>query len=271
MSDRSTATTVHRLLDHAGPTYAAEAGIRLTDKPAPLYRLLVLSTLLSSRIKSDIAVDAAKELANAKLTTPRAMQESRWQDRVDALGRAHYRRYDEQTATALGESAATLRAARSPSSRPPPSRPTSPTCSRPSPAASKPSAASDPRHRRCPRRPRPTSTRWRATSTSRAAPNFLAWTWKRPSATPPPDNATPPDHTTPLTRPKPPLTCSKSPPRCVRSPLGCGWFPVLEFRVRTPERGLQARECGLQARVARRRAVRTQSPHTGPLAFGAAW
>lgn len=107
MADRNE-TTVRRLLDRAGPTYAAEAGIRLADKPAPLYRLLVLSTLLSTRIKAEIAVAAAKELARAKLTTPRAMADADWQDRVDALGRAHYKRYDEQTATALGESARML-------------------------------------------------------------------------------------------------------------------------------------------------------------------
>ena len=108
MTDKNMEATVHRLLDRAGPTYTAEAGIKLADKPTPLYRLLVLSTLLSTRIKSDIAVDAAKELAKAKLTTPRAMADSRWQERVDALGRAHYKRYDEQTATALGETAEML-------------------------------------------------------------------------------------------------------------------------------------------------------------------
>ena len=51
--------TVRALLRTAGRTYAEQAGIRLTDKPAPLYRLLVLSVLLSTRISADIAVDAA--------------------------------------------------------------------------------------------------------------------------------------------------------------------------------------------------------------------
>ncbi|MEV4315863.1 endonuclease [Actinocrispum sp. NPDC049592] len=98
--------TVRRLLDAAGDTYAEEAGIRLADKPSPLYRLLVLSVLLSTRIKADIAVAAAKELA--KMTTPRRMVDATWQQRVDALGRAHYVRYDESTATALGEGAQLL-------------------------------------------------------------------------------------------------------------------------------------------------------------------
>jgi hypothetical protein len=34
------------------------------------------------------------------------MQEASWQDRVDALGRGHYKRYDERTATMLGDGAA---------------------------------------------------------------------------------------------------------------------------------------------------------------------
>ena len=93
------------LLEHAGTTYAHQAGIRLKDSPAPLYRLLVLSILLSTRIKADIAVDAARALADAGMGTPAKMREASWQDRVDALGRASYKRYDESTATALGDGA----------------------------------------------------------------------------------------------------------------------------------------------------------------------
>jgi hypothetical protein len=99
--------TVRALLDKAGRTYAEEAGIRLADKPAPLYQLLVLSTLLSTRIKADIAVAAAREL-RTHYGTPRKMLDASWQDRVDALGRAHYVRYDESTATALGDGAQLL-------------------------------------------------------------------------------------------------------------------------------------------------------------------
>lgn len=96
------------LLDVAGKTYAAEAGIRLSDTPAPLYRLLVLSVLLSTRIKADIAVAAARELFGAGFGTAKRMRDSTWQQRVDALGRGHYVRYDESTATALGEGAQLL-------------------------------------------------------------------------------------------------------------------------------------------------------------------
>ncbi|MFE9814173.1 endonuclease [Streptomyces sp. NBC_00236] len=97
-----------RLLEEHGRTYAEEAGIRLRNTPSPLYRLLTLCVLLSVRIKADIAVSAARELSAAGMRTPRAMAEASWQDRVDALGRAHYRRYDESTATALGDGAELL-------------------------------------------------------------------------------------------------------------------------------------------------------------------
>ncbi|MEV7443131.1 endonuclease [Streptomyces sp. NPDC091204] len=97
--------TVEELLAEHGRTHAEEAGIRMGNTPMPLYQLLTLCLLFSVRIKADIAVAAAREVYAAGWRTPRAMAASSWQDRVDALGRAHYRRYDEGTATALGESA----------------------------------------------------------------------------------------------------------------------------------------------------------------------
>ena len=100
--------SVRELLDKYGTTYAEEAGIRLRDKPSPLYQLLVLTTLLSVRISADIAVAAARELFKAGWRTPKALLESTWQQRVDALGRAGYRRYDESTATYLAEGAELL-------------------------------------------------------------------------------------------------------------------------------------------------------------------
>ncbi|ROT29528.1 hypothetical protein [Micromonospora sp. HM5-17] len=93
------------LLDRQGRTYAEEAGIRLADQPGPLYQLLVLTTLLSTRIRAGVAVAAARELFAAGCRTPQDTARMSWQDRVDALGRAHYRRYDERTATMLGRSA----------------------------------------------------------------------------------------------------------------------------------------------------------------------
>jgi hypothetical protein len=101
-------SVVDELLRQYGRTYAEDAGIRLTERPGPLYQLLVLSTVLSARISADIAVAAARELNDAGCSSPRGMLEASWQDRVDALGRAHYRRYDERTATMLGDGAGLL-------------------------------------------------------------------------------------------------------------------------------------------------------------------
>ncbi|MGW4485394.1 endonuclease [Amycolatopsis sp. NPDC004368] len=99
---------VDELLAEHGTTYAERAGITLADKPKPLYQLLVLTTLLSARIGSDIAVAAAEELWHAGWRTPKALRGSEWLDRVHALGRAHYTRYDESTARYLLTSAELL-------------------------------------------------------------------------------------------------------------------------------------------------------------------
>lgn len=96
---------VSALIERAGRTYADEAGITLKNTPAPLFRLLVLSLLLSARISADIAVAAARELFAVGYRTPAQMADADWQDLVDALGRGHYVRYDESTATRLGEAA----------------------------------------------------------------------------------------------------------------------------------------------------------------------
>lgn len=99
---------VARLLARHGTTYAEEAQIRLANKPSPLYRLLVLATLLSARISAGIAVSAGRELSRAGMRTPASMRDASWQERVDALGRGGYRRYDERTATMLGDAAERL-------------------------------------------------------------------------------------------------------------------------------------------------------------------
>ncbi|MFV0132532.1 endonuclease [Streptomyces sp. HMX87] len=99
---------VRELVDAHGRTYAEEAGIRLRDTPQPLYRLLVLAHLLSARIRGSIAVATARALQEAGLSDPRRMAGADWQERVDALGRGGYRRYDERTATQLGEAAELL-------------------------------------------------------------------------------------------------------------------------------------------------------------------
>jgi hypothetical protein len=106
MTTKPRSVVIH-LLDESD-TFAHAAGIRLRDTPQPLYRLLILAELLSARISADIAVAAARELIAARLGSPMAMRDAKWQSVVDALGRGHYRRYDESTATRLGRNAATV-------------------------------------------------------------------------------------------------------------------------------------------------------------------
>lgn len=101
-------SVVRELVRAHGQTFAEEAGIRLKDTPQPLYQLLVLAHLLSARIRGSIAVDTARELFDAGMRDPRRMARASWQERVDALGRGGYRRYDERTATQLGDEAELL-------------------------------------------------------------------------------------------------------------------------------------------------------------------
>lgn len=100
--------TMEALLTEHGRTFADEAGIRLRDTPQPLYQLLVLSHLLSARIRASVAVAAAQALFTHGMRTPRHMLEATWQQRVDALGEGGYRRYDEKTATQLADGAELL-------------------------------------------------------------------------------------------------------------------------------------------------------------------
>lgn len=94
-----------RLLAEQGQTFASKAGIDLQDQPAALWQLLVTTMLLSARINASVALATAHELWRCGWTTPRAMANSHRHDRVAALGRGGYRRYDERTATRLAAAA----------------------------------------------------------------------------------------------------------------------------------------------------------------------
>ncbi|BBZ44079.1 endonuclease [Mycobacterium parmense] len=100
---------VERLPEVAGTTYAAEAGIKLDDKPMPLFQLLVLCMLASKPIDATIAMGAARELFKAGLRTPKAVLQSDRRTMIDVFGRAHYARYDESSATRLTEMAERVR------------------------------------------------------------------------------------------------------------------------------------------------------------------
>jgi hypothetical protein len=97
---------VAALLDAHGTTFAEEAGIAVEkNTPSPLFRLLCLSLLQSARISSDIAMRAAKGLAERKWNTAEAMLGSTWQQRVAVLDDAGYSRYQERTSTMLEDTA----------------------------------------------------------------------------------------------------------------------------------------------------------------------
>jgi endonuclease III len=101
---------VQRLLKAAGTSYAEEAGIRLNDKPMPLFQLLVLCMLASKPIDATTAMRAARELFTAGLRTPKAVLASDRRTMISAFGRAHYVRYDESSATRLTDIAEAVRA-----------------------------------------------------------------------------------------------------------------------------------------------------------------
>jgi endonuclease III len=92
---------VRRVLKVAGTTYADEAGIRVNDKPMPLFQLLVLCMLASKPIDAKTAMRAARELFNAGLRTPADVLAADRRAIISAFGRAHYVRYDESSATRL--------------------------------------------------------------------------------------------------------------------------------------------------------------------------
>jgi endonuclease III len=109
MADSSNEQVVRRLLSNAGTTYAEEAGIRLKDKPMPMFQLLVLCMLASKPIDAAIAMQAARELFRAGLRTPQTVLDAERATMIRAFGRAHYVRYDESSATRLADIAAMVR------------------------------------------------------------------------------------------------------------------------------------------------------------------
>src|SRR6476620_6558531 len=92
---------VRRLIRTAGRTYAEQSGIRLKDKPMPLFQLLVLAMLASKPISADVAARAARELFRTGFKTPRAVIGGKRSTAITAFGRAGYARYDESSATRL--------------------------------------------------------------------------------------------------------------------------------------------------------------------------
>ncbi|MFU8815511.1 MAG: endonuclease [Pseudomonadales bacterium] len=109
MATPSKRARVKTLLDGYGVTVAEQLRIPVAkNTPAPLFQLLNAALLLSARISADNALRAARALIDAGLTTPQKMVSASWQDRVDVITWHGYKRYDERTATMLGDTAQRL-------------------------------------------------------------------------------------------------------------------------------------------------------------------
>lgn len=108
MTTKADRETARELIARHGRTYAQDAGVNVRNAPKPLYQLLVLASLLSARINAKVATNSARALFDAGMSDPKHMADATWQQRVDALGEGHYRRYDERTATQLGQGAEQL-------------------------------------------------------------------------------------------------------------------------------------------------------------------
>ena len=100
---------VRRLIATAGETYAKQSGIRLRNKPMPLFQLLAVAMLASKPISADTAAAAARRLFKAGVRTPRAVIDGRRTALITAFGRAGYARYDESSATRLSALARRVR------------------------------------------------------------------------------------------------------------------------------------------------------------------
>jgi endonuclease III len=95
---------VDALLERHGRTYAEELGIDVArGTPSVLFRLLVASILFSARIGADQASEAARAFAEAGWTTAEKLAGTSWQERVRVLNRHGYARYQERTASMLGD------------------------------------------------------------------------------------------------------------------------------------------------------------------------
>lgn len=105
----ATKDIVRRLVSMAGETYAEQSGIRLRDKPKPLFQLLTLAMLVSKPIGADTAAAAAHHLFKSGLRTPQAVIEADRATMIAAFGRAGYARYDESSATRLYDMAVRVR------------------------------------------------------------------------------------------------------------------------------------------------------------------
>ncbi len=104
MAHSSPKSIVKTLLQEHGRTFAEELDIPLErNNPSALFRLLCAALLFSARIQQGIAVNAARALVERGWNTPQKLLDASWEDRAKCLNQAGYSRYDERTATMLGD------------------------------------------------------------------------------------------------------------------------------------------------------------------------
>ena len=97
---------VAALLAKHGRTYCDELAIDIArNTPSVLFRWLCATILFSARISAATAMAAATALTRQGWTSARKMAASTWEERTHVLNAAGYARYDESTATKLGEDA----------------------------------------------------------------------------------------------------------------------------------------------------------------------
>jgi hypothetical protein len=102
-------TVIEALLERHGQTYAEELGIDVAKgTPSVLFRLLVAAILFSARIGAGQAVKAARALTDEGWTTAEKLAATSWRKRVRVLNRHGYARYDERTASMLGDASELL-------------------------------------------------------------------------------------------------------------------------------------------------------------------
>jgi hypothetical protein len=103
MSEPLQSRVIEVLLQRHGRTFAEELEIPVEQgSPSVLFRLLCASLLFSARISARNATKAARALTDQGWTTPEKMAGASWEQRVKVLNESGYARYDESTATMLG-------------------------------------------------------------------------------------------------------------------------------------------------------------------------
>jgi endonuclease III len=105
MGETDPRAVVAELFARHGRTYAEEIDADVTaDTAEAMFRLLVFATLASARIRTPAAVEASRALFAEGWTTPGALADAGWDERVRVLNQNGYARYDESAARLLGES-----------------------------------------------------------------------------------------------------------------------------------------------------------------------